>query len=162
MFIPKLVFTDIDGVWTDGGMYYDQKGNELKRFNTYDGFGVVICKFFKVPVCIITGENTEIVKNRALKLKVDYLFQGVNDKLEVAKKLCFELGITLSETIFVGDDLNDIELLKSVKISAAPYSAPSYIKENVTYVLKSKGGEGVFREFIESVFPIDVYLDSLK
>ena len=72
----KLVLTDIDGVWTDAGMYYDQTGNELKKFNTYDSAGVLWCKMLKIPVGIITGETTEIVKRRAEKLKVDYLFDN--------------------------------------------------------------------------------------
>ena len=68
---PKLVITDIDGVWTDGGMYYDQTGNEWKKFNTSDSAGVLFCKKLNIPVCIITGEETEIVKRRAEKLKID-------------------------------------------------------------------------------------------
>ena len=74
-FIPKLILTDIDGVWTDGGMYYDQFGNELKRFNTYDSAGVLLAHKLNIPVGIITGEETEIVSRRANKLSVDYLFQ---------------------------------------------------------------------------------------
>ena len=79
--IPKLIITDIDGVWTDGGMYYDQTGNEWKKFNTADSAGVLFCKYYKIPVAIITGEETQIVKRRADKLKVDFLFQGVKNKL---------------------------------------------------------------------------------
>ena len=73
--LPKLVLTDIDGVWTDGGMYYDQNGNEWKKFNTSDSAGVLFLKKMKIPIGIITGENTRIVKMRAEKLNIDYLFQ---------------------------------------------------------------------------------------
>ncbi len=89
----KLVLTDIDGVWTDGGMYYDQTGNEWKKFNTSDSAGVLFLKKLDIPVGIITGENTEIVARRASKLKIDYLFQGISDKLSVAKSLCEKLNI---------------------------------------------------------------------
>ena len=126
---PKLILTDIDGVWTDGGMYYDQTGNEWKKFHTYDSAGVLFAHQNEIPVGIITGEDTEIVARRAAKLKVDYLFQGVKNKLEIAEKLCKELNITLEDVAYIGDDLGDVELLKHAGISATPNSAPEYIKK---------------------------------
>ncbi len=147
----KLVLTDIDGVWTDGGMYYDQMGNELKKFNTYDSAGVLWCRMLDIKVGILTGETTEIVKRRAEKLQLDYLFQGATDKLSIAKKLCEELRITFSEVAYLGDDLNDIELLKAAGISACPASAPDYIQKLCKHVLTKSGGEGVFREFVETL-----------
>ena len=87
----KLILTDIDGVWTDGGMYYDQTGNEWKKFHTYDSAGVFFAHRAGIPVGILTGETTSIVKRRAEKLGVDYLFQGVTNKLEIAQGLCGEL-----------------------------------------------------------------------
>ncbi|MEA4994963.1 MAG: HAD-IIIA family hydrolase [Petrimonas sp.] len=151
IFIPKLVLTDIDGVWTDGGMYYDQTGNEWKKFNTYDSGGVLFLKKLDIPIGIITGENTEIVKRRAEKLKVDYLFMGVEDKLSIVKNLCSKLKINLNDIAYIGDDINDIPLLKSVGLSATPNSAPTYIKKLVNVKLSKKGGEGVFREFVEFI-----------
>lgn len=145
----KLVLTDIDGVWTDAGMYYDQTGNELKKFNTYDSAGVLWCKMLKIPVGIITGETTEIVKRRAEKLKVDYLFQGATDKVAIAKDLCSQLGITLAQVAYIGDDLNDMKLLQEVGLSACPASAPDYIKAICQKIMTKKGGEGAFREFVE-------------
>jgi YrbI family 3-deoxy-D-manno-octulosonate 8-phosphate phosphatase len=145
----KLVFTDIDGVWTDGGMYYDQTGNEWKKFHTYDSAGVLWCKKMNIPVGIITGENTEIVKRRADKLKVDYLFQGVNNKLQTISDLCKKLNIDLKEVAYLGDDIGDAELLRTVGFSSCPVSAPVYIQKIVSKVMTKKGGEGVFREFVE-------------
>jgi len=150
----KLVLTDIDGVWTDGGMYYDQTGNEWKKFHTYDSAGVLFCHKLNIPVGIITGENTEIVKRRAEKLKVDFLYMGVADKLSCALKICKKIDISLNEVAFIGDDLNDIELLKAVKYAGVPASAPEYIKKLANVKLKKNGGEGVFREFIEKLFNI--------
>ena len=149
--LPKLVLTDIDGVWTDAGMYYDQTGNEWKKFSTTDSAGVLFCKQLQIPVGIITGEDTEIVKRRAEKLKVEHLYQGINDKLSVAKTLCEELQISLSEVAYIGDDLGDIELLKAVGFSAAPANAPEYIQALVHCVTKKSGGEGAFREFVEEI-----------
>lgn len=149
--MPKLILTDIDGVWTDGGMYYDQTGNEWKKFNTSDSAGVLFCKKLNVPLGIITGEDTEIVKRRAEKLKVDYLYQGISNKLEVATNLCKQLNISLSEVAYIGDDIGDLELLKASGFSCAPANAPLYIQNKVHYVTKLKGGEGAFREFVEYI-----------
>lgn len=148
----KLVITDIDGVWTDGGMYYDEEGNEWKKFNTSDSAGVLFCKVKKIPVGIITGERTMLVERRAKKLKVDYLFQGVKNKLAVAERLCIQLGITMEEVAYIGDDLNDIPLLKLVGESACPLNAPEYVAKHVNRRLQVKGGDGAFRKFIEEIF----------
>ncbi len=147
----KLILTDIDGVWTDGGMYYDNEGNELKKFHTYDSAGVLFAKKSNIEVGIITGEDTAIVKRRAAKLGVDLLFQGVKNKLELTEKLIAEKGLTWEEVAYIGDDLNDIELLQKVAISACPASAPEYVKALVKWVLKKNGGDGVFREFVEKI-----------
>lgn len=151
MKLPKLILTDIDGVWTDGGMYYDQTGNEWKKFHTYDSAGVLFAHRLGIKVGILTGENTAIVQRRARKLKIDYLFQGVTNKLIKAQEICHTLGITLDEVAYIGDDLNDIDLLKNVGIAASPASAPAYIQNYVTIRLTKKGGEGVFREFVEAI-----------
>lgn len=151
-FIPKLILTDIDGVWTDGGMYYDQTGNEWKRFSTYDGAGVVEAHRHHVPVGIITGEDTEIVKRRAEKLKVDYLYQGIKDKVIIAKELCDKLGLGFQDVAYIGDDLADIPLLKEVGFSAAPRNAVSKVKDIVSFITNKAGGEGAFREFVDVIF----------
>lgn len=167
----KLVLTDIDGVWTDGGMYYDNTGNEWKRFNTSDSAGVVFCRNMGIPVGIITGEDTEIVKRRAEKLKIDYLFMGIRDKLKTARQLCDELNINLEkEVAYIGDDVNDIPLLQKVRISAIPANAPEYVKPFAKWHLTKRGGDGVFREFVEKIMDeynlgediLKSYLDQFK
>ena len=158
----KLFSTDIDGVWTDGGMYYDNTtGNEWKKFNTYDSAGVLFCQLLKIPVVIITGENTEIVGRRAEKLKIDYVFQGVKDKMEVMKQLSKELGLNFRQIAYLGDDLGDLALLKTVGLSAAPKSAPDYIKKEVDWVIDKNGGEGVFRAFVEKYLRKENLLDTV-
>lgn len=148
----KLVLTDIDGVWTDGGMYYDQTGNEWKKFNTSDSAGVLFCHRLDIPVGILTGEDTEIVKRRAEKVKIDYLFQGVKNKLETASELCKKLNISLKEVAYIGDDIIDLELLAAVGVSGAPANAPEYVQKRVDIVTRKSGGEGAFREFVEKIF----------
>lgn len=147
----KLIATDIDGVWTDGGMYYDNEGNELKKFHTYDSAGILFCKINHLTTAILTGEETAIVERRAVKLKIDYVLQGVRDKLKKMEDLCKSLKINLSEVAYIGDDINDVLLLQKVGFSACPNSAPDYIKDKVDIVLSKKGGEGVFREFVEKL-----------
>ncbi len=158
--LPKLVITDIDGVWTDGGMYYDQTGNEWKKFNTADSAGVLFCKKLSIPVAIITGENTEIVAKRAKKLNIEYLFQGISDKLKVAQQLCIDLNIQFNEIAYIGDDLGDIQLLRTCGISAAPANAPPYIKSLVHFITKKPGGEGAFREFVEHIISKHIVLEN--
>ena len=149
--LPKLFMTDIDGVWTDGGMYYDRHGNELKRFTTSDSAGILFLRALDIPVAILTGENTEMVARRAEKLRIPHLFQGVSDKVAVATELCESLGIPLKQTAYIGDDLNDIGLLQQVGISACPSNAPPYVKRLVDIRLDVAGGDGAFRAFVETV-----------
>lgn len=151
MNLPKLILTDIDGVWTDGGMYYDQTGNEWKKFNTYDSAGVLFAHKLNIPVGIITGEDTQIVKRRAEKLKVDYCFLGVKDKLRFVKLLASQHNISLDDIAYLGDDINDLQVLQNVGFSAVPSSSPEYIKKFAKINLVKKGGEGVFREFVEYI-----------
>ena len=154
--LPKLFLTDIDGVWTDGGMYYDGTDVELKKFNTYDSAGVLFAHKMGIPVGIITGENTNIVKRRADKLKVDYCFLGCKNKLETAENLCNQLGISLNDVAYIGDDINDVKLLKKVRWAGVPVSAPEYIRQLATVQLTKRGGEGVFREFVESILGSEI------
>ena len=154
--LPKLFLTDIDGVWTDGGMYYDVTDVQLKKFNTYDSAGVLFAHKMGIPVGIITGENTNIVKRRADKLKVDYCFLGCKNKLETAENLCNQLGITLNDVAYIGDDINDVKLLKKVRWAGVPMSAPEYIRQLATVQLTKRGGEGVFREFVESILGSEI------
>ena len=151
MELPKLILTDIDGVWTDGGMFYDDQNNEFKKFNTSDSVGILYLKLLNIPIGIITGENTEIVNRRAKKLKIEHLYLGVLDKVKVAKSLIDKLGIDFSEVAYIGDDINDIELLKLVGFSAAPKNALNLVKEVVDINLQTNGGDGAFRDFILNI-----------
>ncbi len=149
--VPKLVITDIDGVWTDGGMYYDQMGNEWKKFVTSDSAGVIFLRLLDIPLAILSGEDTEIVKRRAAKLRIKHVFLGVRNKLQCAQQLCEQLGISLSEVAFIGDDINDIPLLRHAGLSAVPAHSPEYVASEANWQMKNKGGEGVFREFVERI-----------
>jgi len=149
--LPKLILTDIDGVWTDGGMYYSSNGDELKKFNTYDSAGVLLSHALNIPVGIITGEKSVMVERRAKKLKVDFCYIDVHDKVEVALEISSKLGISLKEVAYIGDDINDIKLLKQVGFSGTVPSSADYVKKLVNYTTKVKGGDGAFRDFVEFI-----------
>ena len=159
--LPKLVITDIDGVWTDGGMYYTADGDVMKRFSVKDGWGVIFLRELGIPVAIMTGENTQIVQKRADKLKIKYCYLGVKDKVAQARELCRELGISLDEVAFIGDDsaleqrlcnrTRFLPLLRLVGYSASPANTPGYVKREVKYVTAAHGGYGAFREFVEKL-----------
>lgn len=151
MILPKLVFTDIDGVWTDGGMYYTAQGDAMKRFSVSDGWGVSFLRRNGIETAIITGENTPIVTERAKKLKIEMCHIGISDKKRKAEEICGKLGISLSETAFIGDDINDLPLLRAVGFSGSPCNAPSYVKSRVHYVTTAPGGYGAFRDFAEKI-----------
>ncbi|KAA3436583.1 acylneuraminate cytidylyltransferase [Rufibacter hautae] len=146
----KMFLSDIDGVLTDAGMYYSEHGDELKKFCTYDGKGFELLRNAGIKTGVVTAENRQLNQNRAEKLKLDFVYQGVSDKLSVVKKLCEQEGISLDEVAYIGDDLNDIELLNNVGVPATPSNAFAKVKQipNIL-LLNKKGGEGAVREFVE-------------
>lgn len=150
----KIVLSDVDGVLTDAGMYYTESGDELKKFNTRDGMGFELLRKAGLKTGIITSEDTEIVKRRGEKLKVDHLYQGKRDggKLEAILDICSKEGLTLNEVAYIGDDVNCINALSNVGFAACPFDASIAIKKvNNIHILNSKGGEGAFREFAEII-----------
>lgn len=150
----KLFLSDVDGTLTDGGMYYSEKGDELKKFNTRDGMGFQLLREAGIKTGIITSENTQIVENRAKKLKVDFLIQGKKHggKLAAAQNICQQLGITLEEVAYIGDDINCRELLEAAGLAACPSDACENIKSIPFIQLTTlKGGEGCVREFINKI-----------
>lgn len=151
----KLFITDADGTLTDGGMYYSEKGDELKKFNTRDGMGLQLLREAGIKTAIITSEKNKIVENRAEKLKIDYLVQGKRDggKLAATLELCELLGISLNEVAYIGDDINCYDLLSAVSVKACPADACCKVKSlpNIRIMTKN-GGEGCVREFIETLW----------
>lgn len=145
----KMFLTDCDGCLTDGGMYYSEQGDELKKFSTLDGMGFRLLREKGIICGIVTGENTKLVQRRAEKLKLDVLKLGVMDKLAVVKALCEEYGISLEEVAYMGDDINDSEVLKSVGFSASVPGAVPSVAEQVDYVTRRQGGNGAVREVID-------------
>ncbi|MEM7201143.1 MAG: N-acylneuraminate cytidylyltransferase [Planctomycetota bacterium] len=145
----RMFLTDVDGVLTDGGMYYGNHGEELKKFNTLDGKAFERLRERGVRTGFVTGEDTTIVADRAYKVGADELHQGVRDKLPLVRARCDKLGIALSEVAYVGDDLGDLELLRAVGFAACPATAVPEVRAAVHYVCERGGGEGCVREVVD-------------
>ena len=144
----KVIFSDVDGVLTDGGMYYSEKGDEIKKFSAYDGMAFQILKEKGFKVGIITSEEMKLNKRRASKLKLDYDFHGAKDKLKIIKKFCQENSYDFSEIAYIGDDINCLDLLSKVGVAACPSNAVNQIKLVPGIIqIDKKGGDGAFREF---------------
>ena len=148
----RLFLSDVDGVLTDAGMYYTESGDEFKKFNTHDGMGFTLLRQAGIKTGMITSENTKIVERRAAKLKVDYLYQGLQfkDKLSAALEICAKENISIKEVAYIGDDINCISLLEAAGIAACPANAVEKVKSIKGIIhLEKKGGDGAVREFVE-------------
>lgn len=149
----RLLLTDVDGVLTNGGMYYANSGDELKQFNVKDGMGLKLLQQAGVKVGIITSETVSLNRHRADKLQLDYFVDGrCTSKLAAALQICNKMRITLEETAYIGDDVNCKELLQAVGFAACPNDATDQIKaiQNI-HILKKRGGEGCVRELCEMI-----------
>lgn len=147
----RLIATDVDGVLTDGGLYYSDSGEQTKKFNVWDGLGLVLLKQAGLVTAVVTMDQTPLVKVRAAKLGMTEIHQGVKDKLAVLKQLASKYGIQLEEIAYVGDDVPDLPALRAVGFSAAPANAREPVRKKVRYVCKAKGGEGAVREVADLI-----------
>ena len=147
----QLVITDVDGVLTDGGMFYSQNGEALKKFNTRDGMGMELLLEKNIKTIIITREKSKIVMTRAKKLKVFKTYVGIIEKESLLEKISNEFSIPVNQIAYIGDDVNDYEIMKRVGFSCAPNDAVDKIKKISDYVCKLKGGEGAFREMADLI-----------
>ena len=148
----KLLIMDCDGVLTDAGMYYNAEGDNLKKFSTYDGMGINLFRRIGIKSAIITGENSPIVARRAEKLKIEHLYLGCADKLSAAREICMNEKISIRDIAFIGDDINDLELLRNVGFAACPPNARKEVKmiENI-HLLETPGGQGTVRELADLI-----------
>ena len=149
--LPKIrmFLTDCDGCLTDAGMYYSEKGDELKKFNTRDGMGFSILGGKGIVIGIVTSEDVALNRRRAAKLKLDILESGCKDKPRAVRRICAERGIDLSQVAYVGDDLNDLAVIRMVGFGCAPADALPQVRKAADFVAEAKGGNGAIREIIE-------------
>ena len=150
----KLIVTDVDGVLTDGGMYYSSKGDILKKFQAIDGMAVSILKRNIIPTVIITKEKNQIVKRWSTKMNIDKLFDGIKNKEKIVPKLCKLYSLSENNIAYIGDDVNDLEILKRIGFSITPKDGNLEVKKIVDYICKNSGGEGVLREICDLIISV--------
>jgi len=147
----EILLTDVDCVLTDCGMYYDKKGDSMKKFHTRDGMAVTLLRKKRIPTIIVTKEKTIIVRKWAKRMKVYKTYDGIVDKVSILPKICKIFNVKSEQIAYIGDDVNDLELLKSVGFSAVPNDAISEAKIIADYICKTNGGNGVLREIADLV-----------
>ena len=147
----RMLLTDCDGVLTDGGMYYSEKGDELKKFNTRDGVAFRLLRERGVITGILTGENVELNRRRAEKLKLDILEQGCRDKWGAVRRICEERGISPANVCYVGDEQIDVEAIREAGFGCCPADACEEAKAAADYITRAPGGAGVLREIVSRI-----------
>ena len=157
----KLIISDVEGVLTDGGMYYSKTGEVMKKFNSKDGMGVELLRK-KIKVVLMTKERSQIVLKRAKKIKVDQVYAGIKNKELLLPKICVEYKISKNEIAYIGDDVNDFNIMKQIGLSAVPSDGNEKIKNISDYICKTKGGDGAFRELVDLILSNYNFKRSIK
>lgn len=152
----KLVITDVDGVLTDGGMYYTKDGDIMKRFHARDGMGVTLLKNAGIPTIILTKEKTKMVSRWCERMKILELLDGIQNKEQELVNICKKNNLVPGEIAYIGDDINDLKLLKEVGFSAVPNDGIDSLKEICQYVCQKNGGNGAFREFADLILAVKI------
>lgn len=148
----RLLFTDCDGVLTDTGVYYSDRGEELKRFSLRDGMGVERLRdLVHVETGIISGEDIHLLRRRAEKLNISEVHLGIKNKIKCIRGIATKYNISVKEIAYIGDDINDVEVMETVGISACPADATEFAVNAADIVCSSNGGFGAFREFAEFI-----------
>ena len=147
----KLLITDVDGVLTDGGRYYSKEGEVLKKFHVRDGMGVNILLRNNIRTIILTKEKSMITKKWAKDMNISQVYSGFTKKELALTQICKKYKVSLKEIAFIGDDVNDLEVLKKVAFSAVPNDAVVQVKKIADYICKASGGKGCFREISDLI-----------
>lgn len=159
----KLLVLDVDGTLTDGGVYYDATGNELKKFGVRDGAGLMLARAAGIKIMICTGRECKAVRRRAKDLHIDYVFQHVLDKAAHLANFMAENGLTKADVGYCGDDLNDLAAMLLCGFVACPADASPEIKAVADVVCPQKGGEGAVRGAVEALLkPAGLWAAAVK
>ncbi|WP_293761350.1 HAD-IIIA family hydrolase [uncultured Aquitalea sp.] len=157
----KLLIMDVDGVMTDGRIYYNAQGEESKSFYVQDGLGLKLLQSTGVKLAIISGRADRCVEHRAQALGIDYYFGGVKDKHEALKELLNRAGVTAEQCAFIGDDLIDLPVLRRVGLAVAVPAAPALVRQHAHYVTGFPGGQGAVRELAELIMQAQGTFDAI-
>lgn len=147
----KLIIIDVDGTLTNGIIYYDNMGNETKAFHVKDGMAISVAIKSGIKVAIITGRRSKSVDIRAAELNISDIYQGISNKLEVAQEILKKYSLEKDEVFFIGDDINDIELMNYLTYSGCPADAVKEVLDIASLISKKNGGAGAVREIIEEI-----------
>lgn len=168
MFDPekiKILVLDVDGTLTDSGVYYDNEGQELKRFSTRDYVGVMAAHFIGIKVIIVTGRESYIVQRRAKEMKIDFIYQGEKNKLDVINRILYQYGMNYTNIAYIGDDLNDLAAMRQVGFKACPADACIEIKDIADYISAASGGKGavqdVMRYFLNCIGKWEQFIEDI-
>ncbi len=147
----KLVITDVDGVLTDGGMYYSKEGEIIKKFNTRDGMGIELLHNASIKTVFVTGENSKITKLRAKKVSADECHINIKQKEKIFVRICKKFNVKPKNVAYIGDDINDLKIMGLVGLTACPSDAEEKIKLIADFKCEKGGGKGAFREFANMI-----------
>lgn len=147
----KCLLLDVDGVMTNGMLYFDENGKEIKGFSIYDGLGVALCRRASILVAIISGRHSEVLSWRAKELQIEEVHQGIRDKVKTYEHIAKKHKLERQSVAFIGDDLIDLPLLREVGFSVAVANAVEDVKKEVDWVTQRRGGEGAVREVVDLI-----------
>lgn len=147
----KLLLLDVDGVMTDGGVYYTERGDEVKKFNIKDGYGIAKLLKSGINVGLVTGRSSQLVARRAQELGITEVHQKVEDKGETFEQIRQKLGLSNKQIAYLGDDEPDIPALNKAGFAACPADAAPMVRRMADYVCKNRGGEGAVREVVDAI-----------
>lgn len=145
----QLLSLDLDGVLTDGGLYYTDGGDVMRKYDVKDGMGIEMIMAAGLPVSVITSSETLAIATRLRKLRVPHVYMGIREKLPVLQEICASLGLRMSQVMHVADDLNDLPVLRAVGFPVAVADAVSAVKDAAVYVTSKPGGRGAVREICD-------------
>lgn len=154
----RLLSLDVDGVLTDGGLYYADDGSQMRRFNVKDGMGMQLARKAGVEVCLITASQTPAIHHRGEALGLKHVFVGVEDKLTTLQSVCDEIGVPMDAVAHMGDDINDLPVLGSVGLPMTVADAVRPVIETAAYVTERRGGQGAVREVCDMIVTAKGYV----
>ncbi|PIE40637.1 MAG: phenylphosphate carboxylase subunit delta [Gammaproteobacteria bacterium] len=154
----KIAVFDVDGVMTDGALYYSSKGDELKAFNVKDGLGIKLLQKHGIKTAIITGRSSELVNRRANELGFDYWYQGREDKITALNELLSDIGMQLEDVGYMGDDLPDLPAIRHAGFGATVADGTQLVLKHADWISNHRGGHGAVREFCEFILDAQGHL----
>lgn len=152
----KLLSLDVDGILTDGGLYYTETGGELRKFNVKDGMGMKKLREAGVEICIISASTTNAIQERGKRLGIPHVYTGAKNKIDILNKICAELNIDLSNVAHMGDDLNDLPIMEAIGTPITVADAVEAVKEQTIYITQKNGGQGAVREICDLLIALNL------